>query len=70
MWKEWYRKESLKEVTDLKQKQKLGWLLHTKSRLYMSYVRSLAVYGSETCPVKDDDVKRLEYTEMSMVRWM
>ena len=41
-----------------------------KGKLYAACVRSGMLYGSETWPVKEEDVCRLERTEMQMVRWM
>lgn len=41
-----------------------------KGKVYVACVRSMMVYGSETWPVKVEDVKRLERAEMRMVRWM
>lgn len=28
------------------------------------------LYGSEAWPIKDDDVKRLQYAEKNIMRWM
>ena len=41
-----------------------------EGRLYAACVRSVMLYGSETWPVKEEEVCRLEHTEMQMVRWM
>ena len=35
-----------------------------------AYVRPVLLYGSETWPVKEEDLVRLCRTEMSMLRWM
>ena len=47
-----------------------GFSLKQKGRLYATCVRSVMLYGSETWAVKVDDTRRLERTEMRMVRWM
>ena len=41
--------------------------LRVKGRLYSAYVRSIMLYGSETCLVKED-VIRLEKDDARMVR--
>ena len=47
-----------------------GASLRVKGRVYRACVQSVMVYGSETWPVKVDDMQRLERTERMMVRWM
>ena len=47
-----------------------GASLRVKGRVYAACVQSVMVYGSETWPVKEEDVQRLERTERMMVRWM
>jgi hypothetical protein len=47
-----------------------GASLKVKGRIYVSYVRSVLIYGSETWPVKVEDVRRLERTEKAMLRRM
>ena len=42
----------------------------TKGRLYSACVRSVMLYGSETWPLKEDDINRIARTEKSMIRWM
>ena len=44
--------------------------LKLKGKIYAACVRSTMTYGSETWPIKVDEIKRLERTEMRMVRWM
>jgi len=39
-------------------------------RLYSSCVRSSMLYGSETWPVRKENVVALQRAEMRMVRWM
>jgi len=44
--------------------------LKVKGKVYNACVQRVLVYGSETWPVKTDDMQRLERTERMMVRWM
>jgi hypothetical protein len=41
-----------------------------KGKIYMTCVRSVMVYGSETWAMKVDDMQRLKRTERMMVQWM
>ena len=41
-----------------------------KGKLYTACVRSVMLYGSETWPLKEDDISRIVRTDMQMVRWM
>ena len=41
-----------------------------RGRLYSSYVRSSMLLGSETWPVRKENVVALQRVEMRMVRWM
>ena len=41
-----------------------------KGFLYQSCIRSVMLYGSETWPIKEVDVGRLQRTDRSMMRWM
>jgi len=41
-----------------------------RGRLYSSCVRSSMLHGSETWPVRKEDVVALQRAEMRMVRWM
>ena len=41
-----------------------------RGRLYSSCVRSSKLHGSETWPVKKENVVTLQRAEMRMVRWM
>ena len=41
-----------------------------RGRLYSSCVRSSMLHGSETCPVRKENVVALQRAEMRMVRWM
>jgi hypothetical protein len=47
-----------------------GASLKVKGLLYATYVRSVMLYGSETWPVKVEDIRRLERTERAMMRRM
>ena len=47
-----------------------GASLKLKGKIYMQCVQSTMVYGSETWPMKADDLLRLVRTERMMVRWM
>ena len=44
--------------------------LKLKGKIYKACARSVLIYGSETWAVKVEDMKRLQRTEMMMVRWM
>ena len=41
----------------------------TKGKLYSACV-SVMLYGSETWPLKEDDINRIARTEKTMIRWM
>ena len=41
-----------------------------KGELYAACVRSVMLYGSETCQIKVEESQRLHRNEMSMIRWM
>ena len=43
---------------------------HTRGQIYVTYVRSAMLHGSECWPVKVEDVHRLVRNERSMLRWM
>ena len=44
--------------------------LKKKGSFYQACVRPVLLYGSETWPVKEEDLVRLRRTEMPMLRWM
>ena len=44
--------------------------MKVKGKVYRTCVQRVMVYGSETWPMKVEDVQRLERTERMMVRWM
>jgi Reverse transcriptase (RNA-dependent DNA polymerase)/Endonuclease/Exonuclease/phosphatase family len=47
-----------------------GASLKVKGKVYRACVQRVLVHGSETWPMKIEDMKRLERTERMMVRWM
>ena len=47
-----------------------GTSLKMKGKIYRICVQSVMIYGSETWPVKVEDMNRLERTERMMMRWM
>ena len=47
-----------------------GASLKIKGKIYRACVQTVMVYGSETWPMKAEDMKRLERAERMMVRWM
>ena len=47
-----------------------GASLKVKGEVYRACVQRVLVYGSETWPMKGEDMQRLERTERMMVRWM
>jgi hypothetical protein len=47
-----------------------GASLKIKGKVYKACVQRVLVYGSETWPMKTEDMNRLERTERMMVRWM
>src|SRR5260221_13778402 len=47
-----------------------GGSLRVKGNIYRACVQRVLVYGSETWPMKVDDMQRLVGTENNMVRWM
>jgi hypothetical protein len=47
-----------------------GASFKVKGRVYKACVQRVLLYGSETWPMKMEDLRRLERTEHMMVRWM
>jgi hypothetical protein len=47
-----------------------GASLKMKGKIYRICVQSVMIYGSETWPMKVEDMNRLERTERMMMRWM
>ena len=47
-----------------------GLPLISKGKIFQACVRSVMLYSSETWPVKEEDIKRLERNDARMIRWM
>jgi len=47
---------------------RMSWII--RGRLYSSCVRSSMLHGSETLPVRKENVVALQLAEMRMVRWI
>src|SRR5664279_3103439 len=47
-----------------------GASLAVNGKVYKACVQRVLVYGSETWPIKVEDMQRLKRTEKMMVRWM
>ena len=47
-----------------------GASLKVKGQVYRSCVQTVLIYGSETWPVKTEDMQRMERTQRMMIRWM
>ena len=47
-----------------------GASFNVKGKVYKACVQRVLIYGSETWPVKVEDMQRLERMERMMVRWM
>src|SRR5664279_901543 len=47
-----------------------GASLAVKGKIYKAYVQRVLMYGSETWPIKVEDMQRLRRTEKMMVRGM
>ena len=47
-----------------------GASLRLKGKIYAACVQSVMVYGSDTWPMKVEDMQKLERTESMMMRWM
>ena len=41
-----------------------------KERVYSAYVQCVMTFGSETWPMRVEDMRRLERAEKMMIRWM
>ena len=44
--------------------------LRAEIRLYSECVRSVMLYGSETWPIKEQDVMKLKMNDIRIVKWM
>ena len=60
--------EKFRELLPILSSHKIS--LKKKGSFYQACVRPVLLYGSETWPVKEEDLVRLHRTEMSMLRWM
>jgi hypothetical protein len=47
-----------------------GASLKVKGKVYSACVQCVMTYGSETWPMGVEDIRRLERTEKTMIRWM
>ena len=44
--------------------------LRVKGIIYTMYIRPTMLYGSETWPTKVEDIRKIQRSEMRMLRWM
>ena len=47
-----------------------GVSLRSKGIIYTTYIRPAMLYGSETWPTKVEDIRKMQRSEMRMLRWM
>ena len=47
-----------------------GTSLRAKGIIYTTYIRPAMLYGSETWPTKIEDIRKMQRSEMRMLRWM
>ena len=47
-----------------------GMSLKSKGIIYTTCIRPAILYGSETWPTKIDDIRKIQRSEMRMLRWM
>ena len=47
-----------------------GTSLRAKGIIYTTYIRPAILYGSEIWPIKVEDIRKIQRSEMSMLRWM
>ena len=47
-----------------------GMSLKSKGTIYTTYIRPVMLYGSETWPTKVEDIKKMQRSEMRILRWM
>ena len=47
-----------------------GVSLRLKEKFYRMCVQRVMVYGSETCPMRIEELRRLKRAERMMIRWM
>ena len=44
--------------------------LRSKGIIYTTCIRPAMLYGSETWPTKIEDIRKMQRSEMRMLRWM
>ena len=47
-----------------------GMSVRSKGIIYTTYIRPAILYGSETWPTKIDNIRKIQRSEMRMLRWM
>ena len=47
-----------------------GMSLRSKGIIYTTCIRPAMLYGSETWPTKIEDIRKMQKSEMTMLRWM
>ena len=47
-----------------------GMSLRAKGIIYTTCIRPVMLYGSETLPTKIEDIRKIQRSEMRMLRWM
>ena len=47
-----------------------GMSVKSKGIIYTTYIRPVMLYGSETWPTKIEDIRKIQRSEMRMLRWM
>ena len=47
-----------------------GMSLRSKGIIYTTCIRPVMLYGSETWPTKIEDIRKIQRSEMRMLRWM
>ena len=47
-----------------------GMSLRAKGIIYTTCIRTAMLYGSETWPTKMEDIRKMQRSEMRMLRWM
>ena len=47
-----------------------GMSLRSEGIIYITCIRPAMLYGSETWPTKVEDIRKIQRSEMRMLRWM
>ena len=47
-----------------------GMSLRAKGIIYITCIRPAMLYGSKTWPAKVEDIRKMQSSEMRMLRWM